>query len=80
MCQANFDDHDSADEETHTYLHKELEDAEKSDEPHGKPGSLLNRMIMHGNKKTEEQLAAENAAKGQGGQSAQTSTQQATSS
>jgi hypothetical protein len=66
---ANFDDHDEADEETTAHLNKEVDDAEKNDEePYGKPGSLLNRMIMHGNKKTEDQIASENAASGGGAQ------------
>jgi hypothetical protein len=66
---ANFDEHDEADEETTVHLNKEVDDAEKNDEePYGKPGSLLNRMIMHGNKKTEDQIASENAASGGGAQ------------
>ena len=68
---ANFDDdYDDADEETNTYVNKEVDDAEKNDdEPYGKPGSLVNRMIMHGNKKTEDQIAAEQAQKNVGDQS-----------
>ena len=57
---ANFDEHDEADEETTEYVNKEAEEAEKDEaNPYGKPGSLINRMIMHGNKKTEEQIARE---------------------
>jgi len=58
----NFDDHDSGDEETVDYVTKEADDAEREGQDTGKPGSLLNRMIMHGNKKTEEQIAREMAA------------------
>ncbi|KAI7333642.1 hypothetical protein KC315_g4148 [Hortaea werneckii] len=39
--------------------HKQIEHAQDSDEPHGKPGSFLNKLIMHGNKRTEEQIARE---------------------
>ena len=62
---ANFDDYDEADEETNVSVNKEYDDAEKNDEePYGKPGSLINRMIMHGNKKTEEQIASESTTSG----------------
>lgn len=44
------------------YVGKEAEDAEKAGYDTGKPGSFLNRLIMHGNKKTEDQLAREAAA------------------
>lgn len=60
---ANFDDHDdSGDEETQDYVGKEADEAEKEGYDTGRPGSLLNRMISHGNKKTEDQLARESAA------------------
>ncbi|RVX74122.1 hypothetical protein B0A52_01954 [Exophiala mesophila] len=60
---ANFDDHDdSGDEETQAYVSKEADEAEKEGYDTGRPGSLLNRMISHGNKKTEDQLAREYAA------------------
>ncbi|EXJ63472.1 uncharacterized protein A1O5_11521 [Cladophialophora psammophila CBS 110553] len=58
----NFDDHDSADEETTDYVTKEADDAEREGHDAGKPGSFLNRLILHGNKKTEDQLAREMAA------------------
>lgn len=62
----NFDEYDSGDEgqdeETSTYLNREIEKAEADGHDSGKPGSLLNRMIAHGNKKTEDQLARESAA------------------
>ena len=62
-CTVNFDEHDEADEETTEYINKEVDEHEKDEShPYGKPGSLVNRMIMHGNKKTEEQIAADNAA------------------
>lgn len=57
----NFDDHDDADEETQAYLQKEIDAAETGTEDHGKPGSLLNRMILHGNKKTEDEIASGHA-------------------
>ena len=41
---------------------KEADEAEKGGHEQGRPGSLLNRMISHGNKKTEDQLAQEAAA------------------
>ena len=61
---ANFDEHEELDEETTGHLHKELEEAdqENSKYPQGRPGSFLNRLISHGNKKTEDQIAAEIAA------------------
>lgn len=66
ISPANFDEHDEADEETTSHLNKEIEDAEKSEEhPEGKPGSLLNRMIQHGNKKTEAEIAAESGGQPQ---------------
>lgn len=62
---ANFDDDDaSVDEETNTYVNKEVEDHEKEGDkyPEGRPNSFLNRMISHGNKKTEEEVARDKAA------------------
>lgn len=61
---ANFDEeYDSnGDEETSTFVNKEADDAEKGGHDSGRPGTLLNRMISHGNKKTEDQLAREAAA------------------
>ncbi len=50
---------DEADEESHAHLQKEIEDAEKSGHDTGKHGSFLNKLINHGNKKTEEQLRRE---------------------
>jgi len=61
---ADFDeDVSSADEDTHTYVNKEVDDAEKEGDkyPMGRPNSFLNRMISHGNEKTERQLAKERA-------------------
>lgn len=61
----NFDDDDaSADEETVTYVNKEVEDHEKEGDkyPEGRPNSFLNRMISHGNKKTEDEIARDIAA------------------
>jgi hypothetical protein len=64
LAPANFDDHEDLDEETTGHLHKQLEEAEQEDTkyPQGRPGSFLNRLISHGNKKTEDQIAAEIAA------------------
>ncbi|GAB1727204.1 hypothetical protein KC343_g14958 [Hortaea werneckii] len=53
------EDPEDIDEETTGHLHKQIEHAQDSDEPHGKPGSFLNKLIMHGNKRTEEQIARE---------------------
>ena len=56
--KANYDEFDEADDETQTHLDKEYAQAEtKDEEPYGKPGSLLNKLIMHGNKKTEDEIA-----------------------
>lgn len=40
---------------------QQIDKAEAENHPEGKPGSFLNRLISHGNKKTEEQLAKEQA-------------------
>jgi len=50
---------DEADEEANAHLQKEIDDAEKHGHDTGKPGSFLNKLISHGNKKTEEQLRRE---------------------
>lgn len=58
---ANLDenyDPDDIDEETTGHLHREIEKAEAENQPHGKPGSFLNKLILHGNSKTEKELAA----------------------
>lgn len=60
---ANFDEHDEADDETTGNLHREINEAEEGNHDSGKPGSFLNRLISHGNKKTEEQIRKENEAK-----------------
>ncbi|KAL8842440.1 MAG: hypothetical protein Q9176_002592 [Flavoplaca citrina] len=52
----DFDNYDEADEETQKHLQKEFAEAEKNGWAQGKPGSFLNRLIAHGNKKTEEEL------------------------
>jgi len=67
----NFDEYESGDEDTQAHTTAEIEEAEKKGYDQGKPGSFLNKLIMHGNKKTEEQIAKENAAK-QVGQSGTT--------
>jgi len=64
-CLANFDDDaSSADEDTHHYVNKEVEDSEKEGDkyPMGRPNSFLNRMISHGNQKTEKEVAEQQAA------------------
>ena len=43
---ANFDEHDSADEETVDYVNTEAEEAEREKQDMGKPGSFLNRLIV----------------------------------
>jgi len=63
--ETDFDDADSADEETIGYVTKEADEAETSNQDFGKPGSFLNRLILHGNKKTEDQLAREAAERSQ---------------
>ena len=57
----NFDDddYDSGDEYTTGLVHKDSDYAEKHGHDTGRPGSFLSRLIAHGNKKTEEQLAKE---------------------
>lgn len=40
---------------------QQIDKAEADGHPQGKPGSFLNRLISHGNKKTEEQIAREQA-------------------
>lgn len=62
---ANFDDDDaSADEETSNYVNKEVEEYEKDGDkyPQGRPNSFMNRMISHGNKKTEDELERDRVA------------------
>lgn len=55
---ADYNNYDEADEETQKHLEKEFAEAEKHGWAEGKPGSFLNRLISHGNKKTEEELKA----------------------
>ena len=70
----NFDEYDSndegQDEETSAYLSREIDKAEADGHDQGKPGTLLNRMIAHGNKKTEDQIARESAARAGGQETA----------
>ncbi|KAF7845916.1 hypothetical protein BT93_L0049 [Corymbia citriodora subsp. variegata] len=66
---ANLDEHDDLDEESTGHLHKDIEDAETNEKyPQGRPGSFLNRLISHGNKKTEDEIAAAQAAADKSGQ------------
>ncbi|KAK5121744.1 hypothetical protein LTR85_004619 [Meristemomyces frigidus] len=55
-------DPEDVDEETCGHLHREIEKAEEANEPLGRPGTFLNRLISHGNLKTEKQIAAEHEA------------------
>jgi len=48
---------DEADEETNQALQREIDEAEQQGHAQGKPGGFLHKLIAHGNKKTEEQLA-----------------------
>ncbi|KAF2861750.1 hypothetical protein K470DRAFT_29653 [Piedraia hortae CBS 480.64] len=51
-----LNDADDFDDETAGRLGREFDKAQENNEqPYGKPGSFLYRLIMHGNKKTEEQ-------------------------
>lgn len=61
---ANIDEHEDFDDETTGNLHREISEAELEEQQHpqGRPGSFLNRLISHGNKKTEDQLSKEAAA------------------
>ncbi|KAF1821672.1 uncharacterized protein K489DRAFT_381658 [Dissoconium aciculare CBS 342.82] len=56
-------DEDDVDDETRGHLEKETERAETEGHPHGKPGSFLNKLIMHGNKKTEDEIARDAEAR-----------------
>ncbi|KAK0259232.1 hypothetical protein LTR91_021255 [Friedmanniomyces endolithicus] len=57
-----FNDEDDVDDETHRHLQREMQKAEENhEEPYGKSGSFLNKLIMHGNKKTEEEMRRESA-------------------
>ncbi|KAJ9623211.1 hypothetical protein H2203_006148 [Taxawa tesnikishii (nom. ined.)] len=59
---ANYDEHEDLDDESTGNLHREIEEAETSGQNQGRPGSFLNRLISHGNKKTEDEIAAQQAA------------------
>lgn len=56
---ADYDNHEDADEETQEYVNKEIDEAEKQGHDTGRPGSFLNRLISHGNLKTEKQFQLE---------------------
>jgi len=53
------------DDETTGNLSRDIDKAESGGYDHGKPGSFLNKLIMHGNKKTEEQLMRDQATASQ---------------
>ena len=42
-------------------MQRDIDKAEEENYPQGKPGSFLNKLISHGNKKTEDQIAREKA-------------------
>lgn len=54
-----MDNEDDVDDETAGNLGRDAEKAEEGGYDQGKPGSFLNKLIIHGNKKTEEQIARE---------------------
>jgi len=59
---ANYDEYNDdsdVDDETYRHMQKEMRKAEENhEEPYGKQGSFLNKLILHGNKKTEDELAS----------------------
>jgi hypothetical protein len=55
------DDENDVDDETAGHLQREIDKAEADGHSEGKPGSFLNKLISHGNKKTEEQMTREQA-------------------
>lgn len=61
----DFNDPEDVDEETTGHLHREIEKAEADEakHPQGRPNSFLNRLISHGNEKTEKELQAMQAEK-----------------
>lgn len=57
---ADFDGDDDFDDETAGNLHRDIEAAEGDEKnPQGRPGSFLNRLISHGNKKTQDDILRE---------------------
>ncbi|KAI4168093.1 MAG: hypothetical protein LQ343_006664 [Gyalolechia ehrenbergii] len=60
----DYHSYEEADEETQKHLEKEFAEAEKHGWAQGKPGSFLNKLIQHGNKKTEEEFAKAEKAEG----------------
>ncbi|KAK5117372.1 hypothetical protein LTR62_005990 [Meristemomyces frigidus] len=58
-----YDDEEDLDDETHRQANREYKHAENGSEPYGKQGTFLNRLIMSGNKKTEDEIAREHAAR-----------------
>ncbi|KAL8750263.1 MAG: hypothetical protein Q9184_006483 [Pyrenodesmia sp. 2 TL-2023] len=59
----DFHNYEEADEETQKHLEKEFAEAEKKGWAQGKPGSFLNKLIQHGNRKTEEEFAHSEGSK-----------------
>jgi hypothetical protein len=75
ILPANLDDNyeaDDIDEETTGHLHREIEKAEAEGHPYGRPGSFLNKLIMHGNSKTEREIQEALAKDQQAEQAAKT--------
>jgi hypothetical protein len=59
---ANFDeynDENDIDDDAHRDFHRDYEKAETEEDkyPQGRPNSMLNRLISHGNKKTEDEMS-----------------------
>ena len=61
LFTANFDefnDDSDIDDDAHRDLHRDYKksEAEEDKYPQGRPGGMLNRLISHGNKKTEDEI------------------------
>ncbi|KAK3072110.1 hypothetical protein LTR53_007418 [Teratosphaeriaceae sp. CCFEE 6253] len=55
----DYDDESDVDDETYRHMQKEMRKAEENhEEPYGKQGSFINKLIVHGNKKTEDEIVA----------------------
>ena len=60
----NFDEYndtEDVDDDFHGNLSRDAEKAEQDNLPQGRPNSMLNRLISHGNKRTEDQITKEAA-------------------
>ncbi|KAL8898863.1 MAG: hypothetical protein Q9207_006483 [Kuettlingeria erythrocarpa] len=63
ISSEDYHNYEEADEETQKHLEKEFAEAEKKGWAQGKPGSFLNKLIQHGNRKTEEEFAKTESSK-----------------